>query len=144
MSTLTWRILTEDEQAQQEAAWRQWSLEQAWRLWRLYSCTERGGHFWYLDITPEDGAYLACTGCGADEDDLISPDGADLLTGEFEVYPGYTLSLDGRDVLVNGRRTGDGLLAYGWRGPVTATVRVETYRCEYGTEYDIFIDLEAL
>lgn len=145
MSKIALRVLTEDEMAESDRYWRAAGVAHAWHLWELASCIERGGHWWYLDISPwGDGAYLACTGCGADVDDIY-PDGYDLMGGDFYVSPNYTLSLDCGDVLVNGVRVDEDLLIFGWRGPVTAELRVEKYGGHITpVEYDVFIDLEAV
>lgn len=94
-----------------------------------------------LEIDPWEGIGFGCTECPAGADEIL-PDGFDLLAGEFEVYPGYALCLDAGRVLVNDADYG-GLHMYGWRGPVTASVRTE--RADYlgGHKYDFFIDLKA-
>ncbi len=151
MTKLTLRMLTDQEMADEDAYRAREALAWAWRRWELASCEERGGHWWFLDISPDDGIWLSCTGCGADVNDLI-PDGFDLMTGTFKVMEGYELTLDMGDVIVNERyqdRNGywtfGGLnITYGWKGPVTASIRTEVYRnWEYPDEYDSWIDLEA-
>jgi hypothetical protein len=106
------------------------------------ACAGDGGHQWHLEIDPWDGISFGCSRCPAGADDLI-PDGIDLLVGEFEVYPGYALSLECGSVLVNGKWR-DGPHMYGWRGPVTATVRAELAPNYFdGYEYEYYVDLTA-
>jgi hypothetical protein len=137
----SWHILTEEEMAAADAACRRHALDMAWRAWEVASCEERGGHWWWLELHPDEGIYLGCLHCPADVDDVY-PDGHELMYGEFEVFPGYTLSVSFASVLVNGRDLGG--FSYGWRGPVTVDLRIETYRSYVGpTEYDVWVDLEA-
>jgi hypothetical protein len=114
---------------------------EAWRKLFIDRC---GEHDWYLEIDPYDGIMLTCRKCPAWSDDVY-PDGIDLLTGDFEVYPGYVLSLHCGGVQVNGQETYD-LFTYGWRGPVRVELHVETYTSMdwIGPEYNVWIDVEAL
>lgn len=151
MTKLTLRMLTEQEMADEDAYRAREAVTWAWHQWILASCEERGGHWWFLDINPWDGIWLSCTGCGADVNDLI-PGGSDLMTGTFKVMEDYELTLDMGDVIVNGRYQDrhsywgcDGLnIIYGWKGPVTASIRTEKYGGYFEpVEYDVWIDLEA-
>ena len=134
------RVLS-DEEIEEEDQWTQQRLlEDAWHLWEVASCEERGGHWWWLELDPDDGIDLRCLHCPADVNDVY-PDGHELMFGEFEVFPGYKLSLGFGSVLVNGRE--DAWYAHGWRGPVTVELRIEEYRSYFeGSEWDICIDLE--
>lgn len=128
--------------AEDEAGWAASDAVQRRIDREIAMCTGNGGHRWHLEIDPWDGVTLGCSRCPADVDVIVT-DGTDLLCGEFEVYPGYVLSLEGTSVLVNGVWR-DGLHMYGWRGPVTANVRTEragNYLDGYENEY--FIDLTA-
>jgi hypothetical protein len=151
MTKLTLRMLTGQEMADEDAYRAAESLAWAWHQWKLASCEERGGHWWFLDISPWEGVWLSCSYCGADVNDLI-PDGFDLLAGSFEVMPGYVLTLDCGSVVVNERYQDrdqywacDGLLiTYGWKGPVSVNIRVEkSGGWEYPVDYDWWIELEA-
>ena len=139
----TWRILSEEEAEQAEQDRRRWELEglegRAWRSLFVSRCLE---HDWHLTIDPDDGVYLKCRKCPAWLDDVY-PDGADLLTGDFEVYSGYVLSLHTGGVKVNGQET-YGVFTYGWRGPVTVELHVEKYTSMdwIGYEYDAWIEVE--
>lgn len=139
----TWRILSEEEAEQAERDRRRWELEglegRAWRSLFIDLC---GEHDWYLTIDPDDGVYLKCRRCPAWGDDVY-PDSADLLTGEFEVYPGYVLSLHTGGVQVNGQES-YGLFSYGWHGSVTVDLHVEEYTSMdwIGSEYDAWIEVE--
>jgi hypothetical protein len=145
--TLALRVLTPAEVAEHDEYLRKAVIEWAWPQWELESCTERGGHWWYLTLDPDEGIDLRCLGCSADMGDLYPDDPVLMLTGEFEAMPGYVLTLDEGRVIVNDRYPASrwdeaGPFTYGWRGPVTVNVRTEVYRnWEYGDEYDIFIDL---
>jgi hypothetical protein len=141
--THRWENLPEAERAELTAG--------AWNRWAVASCAERGGHWWHLDIDPDEGVFFGCQYCPADADTLV-PDGYDLLTGTFEVTPGYRLTLDMGDVIVGDRWKDrhratweNGLdITYGWRGPVTASIRVEKYGGHFEPEeYDVWIDLAA-
>jgi hypothetical protein len=143
------RMILEDEAARERAAEAQWWLNRAWDRWAIASCEERGGHWWHLDIDPDEGVSFGCLYCPADAGTLV-PDGYELLTGTFEVTPGYRLTLDMGDVVVNDRWQDrhrasweNGLdITYGWKGPVTASVRVEKYGGHVEpAEYDVWIDL---
>jgi hypothetical protein len=151
MTKLTLRMLTDQEVADEDAYRAAESLAWAWHQWKLASCEERGGHWWFLDISPWDGIWLSCTYCGGDVNDLI-PDGFDLMTGTFKVTEGYSLTLDMGDVIVNDRyqdrdsywACGGLLITYGWKGPVTASIRTEKHGGYFEpAEYDVWIDLEA-
>jgi uncharacterized protein RhaS with RHS repeats len=137
---LEWRILSDEEVAEHDRLWRYGpDLEgEAWRALFVNRCP---GHDWYLHIDPDDGTWLHCRKCPAGVDDLC-PDGQDLLTGEFEVYPGYVLGLRYGSVEVNGTDRG-GWFTYGWRGPVTVDLHVEKYTSMdwIGTEYDVWIEV---
>lgn len=136
------RLLTGEEMAAEDEWRERFDLEYAWHLWKVASCEERGGHWWWLEIDPDDGVYLSCRYCPADVNDIY-PDGIDLLAGQFEVYPGYVLTLRCGGVEVNGEWRA-GLFAYGWRGAVTARLHIEEYRNYFEPpEYDVYIDLEA-
>jgi len=133
------------------AAQRAWLTSEAWNRWAIASCAERGGHWWFLDIDPGEGVSFGCQHCPANADTLV-PDGHELLAGTFEVTPGYRLTLDMGDVIVGDRREDrhratweNGLdITYGWKGPVTAAVRVEKYGGHFEPEeYDVWIDLAA-
>lgn len=146
------RVLTDEEVAGHDAWWKEHATYLAWREWELFCCTERGGHWWQLTIDPDEGVSLECAGCRAGPDDLV-PDGLDLIGGVFRVSADYVLTLDSGCVIVNDRWQDkhtlwsyEGLpIAYGWKGPVTAEVRVEKYPGGPwgGPEWDVFIDLEA-
>lgn len=127
--------------AEDEAAWAASRAVQSGIDREIAACAGDGGHQWHLEISPDpdDGVSLGCSRCPANVDDIVM-DGIDLLCGEFEVYPGYVLCLDGARVLVNGTDY-DGLHLYGWRGPVTAVVRTERAGYFDGYEYDYYIDL---
>lgn len=140
------RTLSEEEAAYREG-WR-WEARpdlesEAWRALFVHLCEQDGGHDWYLEIDPDDGVTLGCRTCPAWVDDVY-PDGMDLLTGEFEVFPGYVLGLRLGDVEVN-RQWVAGCFAYGWRGPVTVELHTEKYYCpDYGSyEYDAWVIVEA-
>lgn len=136
------RILEGEELARAEEEWAYSSMVEKCRLWAVSMCRMVRGHDWYLEIGPDDGVSLYCRKCLAGVDDLY-PDGIDLLTGEFEVYPGYALSLNMGDVHVNGQDY-DGF-TYGWRGPVTARVEVIRYPStpDHDEEWDAWVELEA-
>ena len=147
------RMVLEAEAEHERKAEAAWWTAQAWQAWAIASCTERGGHWWYLDINPDDGLAFGCQHCPASADDLV-PDGHELLTGTFEVTPGYRLTLDMGDVIVNDRFgdrdhrnpwLSDGYpIAWGWRGRVTASIRVEKHGGYFEPEeYDVWIDLAA-
>ena len=147
MSKLELRVLTPEEVAEHDEYLRKASVDWAWHQWELASCKERGGHWWYLDLSPDEGISLTCQGCPADMGDIFPDDPVLMLTGELEVYPGYVLKLDEGRVIVNDRFPASSWhdaepFTYGWRGPVTVTVRTEKYGWEV-VEYDFFIDLEA-
>jgi hypothetical protein len=142
-----------DEAERERKAEAEWQLHQAWDQWAIASCTERGGHWWHLDISPDEGMLFGCRHCPASAGDLV-PDGFELLTGTFEVAPGYRLTLDMGDVIVNDRFgdrdhrnpwLGGGYpIAYGCKGPVTASIRVERYGGYFEPEeHDVWIDLKA-
>jgi hypothetical protein len=151
---ITLRLVPPEEEAEGQAAYDAWYAEQliadAWHRLEVQLCEdERRGHNWHLDLDPFEGcATLRCLHCPADIDDLC-PDGHDLMVGEFEVYPargadpGYVLSLNFGSVWVNGEdRQG---FTYGWRGPVTASVRVEKYGGYWEpAEYDVWVDVDPL
>jgi hypothetical protein len=147
------RMVAEDEAEREQTAEAEYQTDRAWDRWRIASCTERGGHWWYLDISPDEGLSFGCQHCPARADDLV-PDGHELLTGTFEVTTGYRLTLNMGDVIVNDRFgdrdhrnpwLADGYpISYGWRGPVTASIRVEKYGGYFEPEeYDVWIDLTA-
>lgn len=140
---LTWKILTGEELARAEEQWAYSSVLEKCRLWAVGMCQAAHGHDWYLEIDPYEGVYLSCRKCPAGVDDVY-PDGQDMLTGEFEVYPGYVLGLRFADVEVNGEFC-HGLFTYGWRGPVTVELHVEEYTSMdiIGAEYDAWIEVEA-
>jgi hypothetical protein len=121
-----------------------WDLEgEAYRALFVRLCERDSGHDWFLAIDPDDGVTLGCRKCPAGVDDVY-PDGIDLLTGEFEVYPGYVLSLRTGGVEVNGQES-YGVFTYGWRGPVTVELHEEKYTSMdwIGYEYDAWIVVEA-
>lgn len=137
---IEFRVLSDEETAEEERQWQARLLEGAWHFWQVQSCEERGGHWWWLELDPDDGIYLHCLHCPASVDDVY-PDGGDLMFGEFEVFTGYKLSLGFGSVLVNGRE--DTWYAHGWSGPVTVSLRIEEYRSYWeGSEWDISIDLD--
>lgn len=138
---ITWKILTDEELARAEEQWAWCSVLEKCRLWAVSMCREARGHDWYLGIDPDDGVHLDCRKCPADIDDLY-PDGIDLLTGEFEVFPGYVLSFNFGSVLVNGTNY-DGF-TYGWRGPVNARVEIIRYPStpDHGEEWDAWVEVE--
>ena len=139
---LEWRALSAEEAARDEAYWR-WGPDLEGLAWRDLFVSRCPEHDWYLTIDPDDGVYLKCGKCPAGVDDVY-PDGADLLTGEFEVYPGYVLSLRTGGVQVNDQECYD-LFTYGWRGPVTVELHTEKYASMdwIGYEYDAWIVVEA-
>jgi hypothetical protein len=143
LSKVTWRVLTDEEVAVSEAVWR-WGPDlegKAWRSLFIHLCEQAGGHDWYLTIDPDDGTWFTCQNCPAGMDDVY-PDGTDLLTGEFEVRPGYVLGLRTGGVLVNGQPCDE---FDGWHGPVTVELHTEKYTSMdwIGYEYDAWIDVEA-
>jgi hypothetical protein len=140
---LVWKILTGEELARFEEEWAYSAVEEKCRLWAVGMCRMARGHDWYLEVDPDDGVSLYCRKCPAGADDVY-PDGIDALVGEFEVYPGYVLSLHTGSVQVNGKWR-DGLFTYGWRGPVTVELHVEKYTSMdwIGTEYDVWVEVEA-
>jgi hypothetical protein len=140
-SKVEWHVVTDEEAARDEAYWR-WGRDFEGRAWRDLFVSLCPGHDWYLTIDPDDGVYLKCRKCPAGVDDVY-PDGIDLLTGKFEVHPGYVLSLRTGSVEVNGQET-YGLFTYGWRGPVTTELHVEKYPAtpDHGEEYDAWIEVE--
>jgi hypothetical protein len=135
------RLLTDEEVAEHDFLWRYGrDLEgEAWRSLFVHQCP---GHDWYLHIDPDDGVWLTCRKCPAGVDDVY-PDGIDMLTGEFEVFPGYVLGLQTGSVQVNGQES-YGAFAYGWRGPVTVDLHVEKYTSMdwIGEEYDAWIEVD--
>lgn len=139
---ITFTELTGEELARAEEQWAYSSLVEKCRLWAVALCRAARGHDWYLEIDPYEGVFLRCLKCPAGVDDVY-PDGQDMLTGEFEVYPGYVLGLRFADVEVNGKFCG-GLFTWGWRGAVTVNLVVETYTSMdiIGTEYDAWIEVE--
>jgi hypothetical protein len=143
---MKWCILSDEEAAEYRShSWQFWhDLEgEAYRLLFVHLCEQADGHDWYLDIAPnDDGITLGCRKCPAWVDDVY-PDGIDMLTGEFEVYPGYVLRLRTGSVQVNGRES-YGAFAYGWRGPVTVELHVEKYTGMdwIGEEYDAWIEVD--
>jgi len=146
--SLALRVLTPEEVREHDEYLRKAAIAHAWHLWELASCEERGGHWWFLDICPDDGTTLFCTGCNADVFDLCPDDPGLMLAGEFEVYPGYVLKLDEGRVIVNDRYPPSTWhepepFTYGWRGPVTVSFRVEKHGGYFEpAEYDAWIDLE--
>jgi hypothetical protein len=139
---IEWREITGAELARAEEQWAYSSMIERCRLWAVDMCRRARGHDWYLEIDPCEGVFLDCRKCPAGIDDLY-PDGFDLMTGEFEVYPGYVLSLYFGSVHVNGTDY-DGF-TYGWRGPVTARVEVVRYPStpDHGEEWDAWVEVEA-
>lgn len=138
---LEWKLLTAEEAAYFDEQWAYSSLVEKCRLWAVSMCQVVRGHDWYLEIDPDEGVHLSCRKCPAGADDVY-PDGIDMLTGEFEVYPGYVLSLQTGDVHVNGEfRDGH---VYGWRGPVAVDLHTEKYTSMdwVGYEYDAWIEVE--
>lgn len=132
---------TGEEPSLPEEAWVYGSLEEKCRLWAIAMCRAARGHDWQLEIDPDDGVSLWCLRCPAGVDD-VCPDGIDLLAGDFEVCPGYVLTLNCCGVHVNGKWH-DGLHSYGWRGLVTVELHVETYVSMdwIGAEYDVWIEV---
>jgi hypothetical protein len=133
-----------DEERARDEFWRVLhDVDRAWHALAVHLCDKgQGGHLWELVIDPDEGFWLTCRRCRADVDDLC-PDGHELMTGEFEVFPGYVLSLNFGSVHVNGTDY-DGF-AYGWRGPVTAVVDVTRYPGgPWGSEeWDVWVVVEA-
>jgi hypothetical protein len=138
---LEWRVLSAEEVARDESYWR-WGGDFEGHVWRDLFVSWCPEHDWFLTIDPDDGVYLKCGKCPAGVDDVY-PDGIDLLVGEFEVYPGYVLSLRTGGVQVNGQEC-YGLFTYGWRGPVTVELHEEKYTSMdwIGYEYDAWIEVE--
>jgi hypothetical protein len=143
MSKITLRMLTEDEADEWDAMWERRSWYDSLHCMLEEQCVDdHGAHAWLLELDPADGITFLCQRCPADVD-YIYPDGIDALVGEFEVFPGYVLSLHTGSVQVNGRET-YGLFTYGWRGPVTAELHIEVHRSyEYPDDCSVWIDLEA-
>jgi hypothetical protein len=139
---LTLRLLTEEEAAESDAMRDRRSWYESLDCLLQEQCVDdHGAHDWWLGIDPDDGVDFHCLRCSAGVD-YIWPDGIDLLSGDFEVLPGYVLSVQTGIVQVNGRET-YGLFTYGWRGRVTAQLVVEPGG--YWTPDDIsaWIELEA-
>jgi hypothetical protein len=142
------RVMSDEEVAADEAAYLAWRAEQdiaeLCHQGRVAMCEAHGGHAWRLQIDPADGKDLTCDYCPACMDDL-HPDGFDCAVGDFEVYPGYVLTLRLGFTRVNDRDY-DGLHTYGWRGRVSARVEVEHYPAtpDHGEEWDVWVVLEAL
>jgi hypothetical protein len=116
-----------------------YGAEETCRAWAAAMCGF-GGHDWFLEIDCEDGVSLHCIRCPAGPDDIY-PDGADVLTGNFEVRPGYVLTLSTGYVLLNDEECDD----YDrWAGPVTAVLRVEQYTSldMISPEYDVWIEVD--
>jgi hypothetical protein len=143
------RVLSEGEQAEAEANHERWlalrEVEADEHDQKVQLCAwARGGHRWLLEIDPAGGKDLSCAHCPAGMDDLC-PDGFDVAAGDFEVYPGYVLTIQSGYVLLNNEDY-DERHAYGWRGPVSA--QVETTRYPGGPwgpeEWDVCVILEAL
>jgi hypothetical protein len=65
------------------------------------------------------------------------------MVGDFEVYPGYVLSLNFSSVWVNGADR-EGFM-FGWRGPVTAALEATRYPGgPWGAEeWDVWVIVEA-
>lgn len=144
MSKLTLRLLTDEEVAECDAMWDRRAWYDSLTCMLEEQCVDdHGTHAWWLEVDPDDGISFYCQRCPADVA-YIHPDGMDLLTGEFEVFPGYVLSLQTGGVLLNGKET-YGLFIFGWRGRVTARLTVEKYTSMdfIGEEYDAWIELEA-
>jgi hypothetical protein len=133
--------ITGKELARAEELWACSSTAERCHLWAVDMCWRARGHDWYLEVDPDDGVSLYCRTCPADANDLY-PDGTDLLGGDFEVYPGYVLSLRSGFVLVNGEDR-DGHV-YGWCGPVTVRLYTEKYTSMdwIGYEYDAWIEVD--
>lgn len=144
MKLADFRILTDAEMAEADEQRARWGAAETCRQWAVASCRMARGHDWYLDISPYDGVTLWCRKCPAGIDDVY-PDGYELLTGEFEVFPGYVLCLRCADVEVNDKFT-YGLFTYGWRGPVTVNLHVEKYTSMdwIGTEVDVWIEVDPV
>jgi hypothetical protein len=102
---------------------------------------DHGAHDWWLELDPDDGTDFHCLRCFASVD-YIWPDGIDLLTGEFEVFKGYVLSLNCGSVQVN-RRESLGLFDHRWSGRVTAQLVVERGGYWAPDDIDAWIELEA-
>lgn len=139
---ISFKTLMGEELAQAEEQWAYSSMAEKCRLWAVGMCRRARGHDWYLEIDPYEGVFLRCLMCPAGVDDVY-PDGQELLTGEFAVYPGYVLGLRCGDVEVNGTWYPDGF-TYGWRGPVTVNLHVEKYTSMdwIGTEYDVWVEVD--
>lgn len=132
------RLCTLDETNDMESYAAAENLRHAWHQWELYSCEERGGHWWMLvgdhpDDWGEPGegrASLSCACCPATTDDLAGPDGFDFIQGEV----GNISIRDGRH-----DHHEDFEVA------VTARVHVEQYGPNLDMiypEYDIYIEVE--
>lgn len=132
------RLSTLDESNDMEACATAENLRYAWCQWQLYSCEERGGHWWMLIGdhpddwgTPGEGhVSLSCFYCPATVDDLAGPDGSDWIAGE-----------------VGDIEVVDGIHNYHEDFEIAVKVRVVVE--EYGPnqnmiypEYDISIDIE--
>jgi hypothetical protein len=136
------RLILEAEADALDEEERLWWLAQAWQCWVVESCAERGGHWWWLTIDPDDGLHLACLHCPAGVDNLLPGGDNDLLAGTFTVMDRYELTLDTGEVLVNMQHVDD-LFTYGWQGLVKASIRVEKYGGYFEpAEYGVWIDLE--
>jgi hypothetical protein len=143
------RVLSEEEWAADEARHQVWLAQQEALAdehdQKVQLCVwARGGHTWHLDLDPSDDSItLRCLHCPAGIDDLCS-DGHDLMVGEFEVYPGYVLSLHLGEVWVNDKPR-EGFM-FGWRGPVMAVLHVEKYTSMdwIGFEYDVWVEVDPL
>lgn len=142
------RVMSDEEVAADEATYEAWRAEQdiaeLCHQGRVAMCEAHGGHAWRLEIDPYGDRELSCEHCPACMDDLL-PDGFDVACGDFEVYPGYVLTLRSGYVLLNDQDY-DGLHAYGWRGRVSARVEVEHYPAtpDHSEEWDVWVVLEAL
>lgn len=111
-----------------------YELGEAWRQWEVYSCTERGGHWFWLEVDTEACIELSCRACRWTLDDLY-PDGIELLYAELR--PGL--------VIENGSVSLKSDPAYGWKGPVRLALDEVHYRgWDMPDEWDVSLTAEPL
>jgi hypothetical protein len=121
------------EQQEYETGW-------AWDQWAAASCAERGGHWWHLDWSAEDGLDLQCLHCPAGINELY-PDGGDVLFAELPLLFGKVLRIEYGDIPL-----GTEPPCRYWSGAVRAWVESEYHRGGlWGPEeWDAWVVVESL